>query len=90
MIPKHSRPIEAPSSDSSCRRRPIHHKPIAVLMPSKTLSTPTLTGSSTKIPLSLARTVHFIFGNAVVVFQKCNLVARKTLSNQNNMATTQG
>nr|KYP67405.1 Pectinesterase 2.1 [Cajanus cajan] len=35
-------------------------------------------------------TVDFIFGNAAVVFQKCNLVARKPLSNQNNMVTAQG
>ncbi|XP_027361417.1 pectinesterase-like [Abrus precatorius] len=35
-------------------------------------------------------TVDFIFGNAAVVFQKCNLVARKPMSNQNNMVTAQG
>lgn len=35
-------------------------------------------------------TVDFIFGNAAVVFQKCKLVARKPMSNQNNMVTAQG
>ncbi|ESW29166.1 hypothetical protein PHAVU_002G048700 [Phaseolus vulgaris] len=35
-------------------------------------------------------TVDFIFGNAAVVFQKCNLVARKPMSNQKNMVTAQG
>ncbi|XP_058767118.1 pectinesterase-like [Vicia villosa] len=35
-------------------------------------------------------TVDFIFGNAAVVFQKCKLVARKPMSNQNNMFTAQG
>ncbi|XP_057436880.1 pectinesterase 2.1-like [Lotus japonicus] len=35
-------------------------------------------------------TVDFIFGNTAVVFQKCNLVARKPMSNQNNMVTAQG
>ena len=35
-------------------------------------------------------TIDFIFGNAAVVFQKCNLVARKPMSNQNNMVTAQG
>jgi pectinesterase len=35
-------------------------------------------------------TIDFIFGNAAVVFQKCNLVARKPLSNQKNMFTAQG
>ncbi|KAI4298649.1 hypothetical protein L6164_032183 [Bauhinia variegata] len=35
-------------------------------------------------------TVDFIFGNAAVVFQKCKLVARKPMSNQNNMITAQG
>ncbi|CAJ1925143.1 unnamed protein product [Sphenostylis stenocarpa] len=35
-------------------------------------------------------TVDYIFGNAAVVFQKCNLVARKPMNNQNNMVTAQG
>ncbi|KAM7265220.1 hypothetical protein ACFE04_002903 [Oxalis oulophora] len=35
-------------------------------------------------------TVDFIFGNAAVVFQNCKLVARKPMSNQNNMVTAQG
>ncbi|XP_020218007.1 pectinesterase [Cajanus cajan] len=35
-------------------------------------------------------TIDFIFGNAAVVFQKCNLVARKPMSNQKNMVTAQG
>ncbi|WJX81538.1 pectinesterase [Trifolium repens] len=35
-------------------------------------------------------TVDFIFGDAAVVFQKSKLVARKPLSNQNNMVTAQG
>ena len=35
-------------------------------------------------------TVDFIFGNAAVVFQNCNLVARKPLNSQNNMVTAQG
>ncbi|XP_061343680.1 pectinesterase-like [Gastrolobium bilobum] len=35
-------------------------------------------------------TIDFIFGDASVVFQKCNLVARKPMSNQNNMFTAQG
>lgn len=35
-------------------------------------------------------TVDFIFGNAAVVFQKCNLVARKPMDKQNNMFTAQG
>ncbi|XP_057436874.1 pectinesterase-like [Lotus japonicus] len=35
-------------------------------------------------------TVDFIFGNAAVVFQKCNIVARKPMSNQKNMLTAQG
>ncbi|XP_028788251.1 pectinesterase-like [Neltuma alba] len=35
-------------------------------------------------------TVDFIFGNAAVVFQKCNLVARKPEAKQNNMVTAQG
>ncbi|MED6192932.1 hypothetical protein PIB30_014502 [Stylosanthes scabra] len=35
-------------------------------------------------------TIDFIFGNAAVVLQNCNLVARKPLSNQKNMVTAQG
>ncbi|XP_061354438.1 pectinesterase-like [Gastrolobium bilobum] len=35
-------------------------------------------------------TIDFIFGDASVVFQNCNLVARKPMSNQNNMVTAQG
>lgn len=35
-------------------------------------------------------TVDFIFGNAAVVFQMCNLYARKPLSNQKNIYTAQG
>ncbi|KNA04303.1 hypothetical protein SOVF_200910 [Spinacia oleracea] len=35
-------------------------------------------------------TVDFIFGNAAVVFQNCNLYAREPLSNQKNIYTAQG
>ncbi|KAM3285362.1 hypothetical protein P3S67_024161 [Capsicum chacoense] len=35
-------------------------------------------------------TVDFIFGNAAVVLQKCNIVARKPSSGQQNMVTAQG
>ncbi|PIM98022.1 Pectinesterase [Handroanthus impetiginosus] len=35
-------------------------------------------------------TVDFIFGNAAVVFQKCNLVPRKPMQSQKNMVTAQG
>ncbi|RDX76577.1 putative pectinesterase/pectinesterase inhibitor 40, partial [Mucuna pruriens] len=35
-------------------------------------------------------TVDFIFGNAAVVFQNCNLYARKPNENQKNMFTAQG
>ncbi|KNA06798.1 hypothetical protein SOVF_177710 isoform A [Spinacia oleracea] len=35
-------------------------------------------------------TVDFIFGNAAVVFQNCNLYAREPLSNQKNVYTAQG
>nr|KYP43935.1 putative pectinesterase/pectinesterase inhibitor 25 [Cajanus cajan] len=35
-------------------------------------------------------TVDFIFGNAAVVFQSCNIYARKPLPKQNNAITAQG
>ncbi|GJN05427.1 hypothetical protein PR202_ga23052 [Eleusine coracana subsp. coracana] len=35
-------------------------------------------------------TIDFIFGNAAVVFQNCNLYARKPLDNQSNIFTAQG
>ncbi|MED6122085.1 putative pectinesterase/pectinesterase inhibitor 47 [Stylosanthes scabra] len=35
-------------------------------------------------------TVDFIFGNAAVVFQSCNIYARKPMANQNNAITAQG
>ncbi|XP_061354486.1 pectinesterase-like [Gastrolobium bilobum] len=35
-------------------------------------------------------TIDFIFGDASVVFQNCNLVARKPMSKQSNMVTAQG
>ncbi|XP_047308778.1 pectinesterase-like [Impatiens glandulifera] len=35
-------------------------------------------------------TVDFIFGNAAVVFQNCQIVARKPMSGQKNMVTAQG
>jgi pectin methylesterase-like acyl-CoA thioesterase len=35
-------------------------------------------------------TVDFIFGNAAVVFQECNIYARKPLANQKNTITAQG
>lgn len=35
-------------------------------------------------------TIDFIFGNAAVVFQKCQLVARKPSKSQKNMVTAQG
>ncbi|XP_022146003.1 pectinesterase-like [Momordica charantia] len=35
-------------------------------------------------------TIDFIFGNAAVVFQNCNLYARKPNSNQRNIFTAQG
>nr|GLL42568.1 pectinesterase-like [Ipomoea trifida] len=35
-------------------------------------------------------TVDFIFGNAAVVFQNCNLYARKPMDNQKNIFTAQG
>ncbi|KAK9067704.1 hypothetical protein SSX86_011815 [Deinandra increscens subsp. villosa] len=35
-------------------------------------------------------TIDFIFGNAAVVFQKCNLYARKPDPNQKNLFTAQG
>ncbi|XP_077253972.1 pectinesterase-like [Tasmannia lanceolata] len=39
---------------------------------------------------TITGTVDFIFGNAAVVFQKCNLIARKPMSNQQNLVTAQG
>ncbi|KAG0466871.1 hypothetical protein HPP92_018451 [Vanilla planifolia] len=38
----------------------------------------------------ISGTIDYIFGNAAVVFQKCNLVARKPLANQKNAVTAQG
>lgn len=38
----------------------------------------------------IAGTVDFIFGNAAVVLQNCDLVARKPNSGQKNMVTAQG
>lgn len=35
-------------------------------------------------------TIDFIFGNAAVVFQKCNIFVRKPLTGQGNMITAQG
>ncbi|KAK2385910.1 putative pectinesterase/pectinesterase inhibitor [Trifolium repens] len=35
-------------------------------------------------------TVDFIFGNAAVVFQNCNIYARKPMENQKNAVTAQG
>ncbi|MED6140901.1 putative pectinesterase/pectinesterase inhibitor 47 [Stylosanthes scabra] len=35
-------------------------------------------------------TVDFIFGNAAVVFQSCNIYARKPMASQNNAVTAQG
>ncbi|KAI7982608.1 putative pectinesterase/pectinesterase inhibitor 40 [Camellia lanceoleosa] len=35
-------------------------------------------------------TIDFIFGNAAVVFQDCNLYARKPMDNQRNVFTAQG
>ncbi|PNX84942.1 pectinesterase [Trifolium pratense] len=35
-------------------------------------------------------TVDFIFGNAAVVFQNCNIYARKPMQNQKNAVTAQG
>ncbi|XP_047329316.1 probable pectinesterase/pectinesterase inhibitor 33 [Impatiens glandulifera] len=35
-------------------------------------------------------TIDFIFGNAAVVFQNCNIYARKPLSGQSNVITAQG
>ncbi|KAF7840657.1 pectinesterase-like [Senna tora] len=35
-------------------------------------------------------TIDFIFGNAAVVLQKCNIVARRPMAHQKNMLTAQG
>ncbi|XP_074311013.1 pectinesterase-like [Silene latifolia] len=39
---------------------------------------------------TITGTVDFIFGNAAVVFQNCQLVARKPMASQKNMVTAQG
>ncbi|KAH9625747.1 hypothetical protein KSS87_022300 [Heliosperma pusillum] len=39
---------------------------------------------------SITGTVDFIFGNAAVVFQNCQLIARKPMTSQKNMVTAQG
>lgn len=39
---------------------------------------------------SVIGTVDFIFGNAAVVLQNCELIARKPMSKQSNMVTAQG
>ncbi|KAJ6819661.1 putative pectinesterase [Iris pallida] len=39
---------------------------------------------------NVSGTVDFIFGNAAVVLQNCNLVARKPMANQKNLVTAQG
>ncbi|KAK4484359.1 hypothetical protein RD792_006936 [Penstemon davidsonii] len=39
---------------------------------------------------NITGTVDYIFGNAAVVFQKCNLIPRKPMKGQKNMVTAQG
>lgn len=39
---------------------------------------------------SIYGTVDFIFGNAIAVFQNCNVLGRRPLSNQHNTFTAQG
>ncbi|KAL3821571.1 hypothetical protein ACJIZ3_007476 [Penstemon smallii] len=39
---------------------------------------------------NITGTVDYIFGNAAVVFQKCNLIPRKPMKSQKNMVTAQG
>ncbi|CAN6470364.1 unnamed protein product [Victoria cruziana] len=39
---------------------------------------------------SISGTVDYIFGNAAVVFQNCQIISRKPLSNQQNTITAQG
>ncbi|KAF2314229.1 hypothetical protein GH714_024291 [Hevea brasiliensis] len=39
---------------------------------------------------SITGTIDFIFGNAAVVLQKCQIIARKPMAKQKNMVTAQG